>query len=84
MHALEQELGARLFVRTARTAVLTDAGHALVPEARAALAAAESARASVAEVREGLRGPLAVGTMFTMHLVDLPQPLGRFQESTPR
>ena len=83
LHALEQELGARLFVRTARGAVLTDAGHALVPEARAALAAAASAKAAVAEVREGLRGPLAVGTMFTMNLVDLPRLLGRFQQSHP-
>ncbi|MCR6491534.1 LysR family transcriptional regulator [Cellulomonas sp. P24] len=83
LHALETELGARLFVRTARRAILTDAGVALVPEARAALAAAAAARTAVAEVREGVRGPLAVGTMTTTHLVDLPRLLGRFQETHP-
>ncbi len=83
LHTLEQELGARLFVRTARSAVLTDAGQALLPEARATLAAAACARAVVADVRAGLRGPLAVGTMFTMNLVDLPRLLGRFQDSHP-
>jgi DNA-binding transcriptional LysR family regulator len=83
MHALEHELGAPLFVRTARRAQLTDAGAALVPEARAALTAAAAARTVVAEVRAGVRGPLTVGTMTTSHLVDLPHLLGRFQQNHP-
>lgn len=81
--ALEHELGAQLFHRTARAAVLTDAGEALLPEARAALAAAQAARTAVAEVSQGIRGPLAIGTMTTRHLVDLPRLLGTFQRTHP-
>ena len=84
LRALETELGARLFERTARRAVLTDAGLALLPEARTALAATAAARSAVADVREGVRGPLAVGTMTTTHLIDLPRLLGRFQETHPQ
>ncbi|MEO3748775.1 LysR family transcriptional regulator [Plantactinospora sp. B5E13] len=83
LRALEAELGATLFTRTARRAVLTDAGHALLPEARTTLAAAATARQAVRETQAGLRGPLAVGTMTTMQPIDLPRLLGRFQSRHP-
>ncbi|MEE6257340.1 LysR family transcriptional regulator [Plantactinospora sonchi] len=83
LRALEAELGAALFTRTARRAVLTDAGRALLPEARTTLAAAATARQAVREAQAGLRGPLAVGTMTTMQPLDLPRLLGRFQSRHP-
>jgi DNA-binding transcriptional LysR family regulator len=83
LRALESELGVPLFIRTGHRVVLTDAGGALVPEARATLAAASAARTVVDEVRAGVRGPLAVGTLATTHLVDLPRLLGRFHSMHP-
>ena len=57
------ELGASLFVRSTRRVELTQAGLALLPEARRALAAATAAADAVAAVQGLVRGTLAVGTM---------------------
>ncbi len=83
LRALEEEVGAELFTRTARRAVLTEAGQAMLPDARAALAGAERARAAVRESQEGLRGHLAVGTMTSLQVLDLPRLLGRLHRSHP-
>ena len=61
--ALEQELGMELFDRTTRRVDLTDAGQALLPEARRTLAAARGAREAVDQVRGGLRGTVELGMM---------------------
>lgn len=66
IRGLEAELGAALFDRNARGATLTDAGAALLPEARATLAAAAAARDAVYEVRGGLRGTVRLGIMQSM------------------
>ncbi len=66
IRTLEADLGAPLFTRTARGAALTDAGSALLPEARATLAAAAAARDAVDEVRGGLRGTVRLGIMQSM------------------
>jgi DNA-binding transcriptional LysR family regulator len=66
VRGLEQELDAELFRRLARGAELTDAGRALLPEARATLAAAAAARDAVDAVRGGLRGTVALGIMQAM------------------
>jgi DNA-binding transcriptional LysR family regulator len=58
---LERELGETLFVRDPRTAGLTAAGAALLPHARAALAAAERGRDTIASLRGLLHGRLRVG-----------------------
>lgn len=63
VRALERELGAPLFDRTTHQVTLTDAGRALLPEARSTLDAARSAREAVELVRGGLRGTVRVGTM---------------------
>ncbi|TDD57296.1 LysR family transcriptional regulator [Nonomuraea terrae] len=84
LRALESELGAPLFIRTARRAVLTDAGLALLPEARATLAAADRARQAVAETLAEVRGPLVVGTMTPLRVLDLPRLLARFQAAYPQ
>ncbi|MBO1334933.1 LysR substrate-binding domain-containing protein [Streptomyces sp. VRA16 Mangrove soil] len=58
---LERQLGADLFVRDRRTVRLTAVGEALLPHARAVLAAWETAEAAVREARTAERHSLVVG-----------------------
>ena len=81
--ALERELAAVLFERDRHTVKLTDAGQALLPEARATLAAARAAAEAVAEATTGLRGTLCIGMMISTGSVDVPAALGRFHETHP-
>ncbi|GAA5178340.1 LysR substrate-binding domain-containing protein [Rugosimonospora acidiphila] len=81
--ALERELGEALFVRDNRRVALTQAGRALLPAARRALAAAEDGRDAVAGVRGVLRGELLVGAIQTFGVVDLAALLGRFRRAHP-
>ena len=59
IQGLERELGAALFDRDRHRVTLTEAGQALLPEARATLAAAQAAADAVAEATAGLRGTLS-------------------------
>src|ERR1700691_6173142 len=63
VRSLEKELSTSLFDRTTRRVALTDAGAALLPEARTVLAAAALARDSVEQTKGGLRGEVALGIM---------------------
>ena len=84
IRALERELGAPLFVRSTRRVELTQAGLALLPEARRTLAAATAAADAVAAVQGLVRGTLAVGTMQILPpAVDLVAILGRFHAQHP-
>lgn len=86
IQALEQELGATLFVRnTRRVEGLTEPGKALQSEARRTLAAAHAAREAVTAVKGLLRGTLTLGIMnrFVVSKVDLPTTLGRFHAEHP-
>ena len=83
IQGLERELGAPLFDRDRHRVALTDAGLALLPEARATLAAAQAAQDAVAQARAGLRGTLTVGTMVSIGTVDVAGLLGRFHASHP-
>jgi DNA-binding transcriptional LysR family regulator len=56
IRALERELGADLFVRSTRRVELTEAGRALLLEARRTLASVDAARGAVAAVQGLLRG----------------------------
>jgi DNA-binding transcriptional LysR family regulator len=84
IRSLERELGAPLFVRSTRRVELTQAGLALLPEARRTLAAVAAAGDAVAAVQGLLRGTLAVGTMQILPpAVDLVAVLGRFHAEHP-
>ncbi|MFJ5556474.1 LysR family transcriptional regulator [Streptomyces sp. NPDC093250] len=80
---LERELGADLFDRTGRRVVLTEAGRALLPRARALLAGERSAREAVAAVAGLDSGRVAIGTIQTLTCVDLPEELAAFHEEFP-
>jgi DNA-binding transcriptional LysR family regulator len=85
VRTLERELGAALFDRTTHQVELTDAGHALLPEARATLAAARGAREAVDQVRGGLRGTVTLGIMQAEALgaLDTARLLAAFRAAHP-
>jgi DNA-binding transcriptional LysR family regulator len=83
IRALEVELGAPLFVRSTRQVELTQAGRALLVEARRALSTIDAARDAVAAVQGLLRGRLSVGSVQCLHGVHLPAVLARFHELHP-
>jgi DNA-binding transcriptional LysR family regulator len=82
VRTLERELGAPLFDRTTHHVRLTDAGSALLPEARATLAAARAAREAVEAVRGGLRGTVTLGIMQA-GAPDIAALLGAFHADHP-
>ncbi|HWD05215.1 MAG TPA: LysR family transcriptional regulator [Amycolatopsis sp.] len=63
VRALERDLGTTLFERTTHRVALTQAGRAFLPAARAALKAAEHARATVDSGRWRLTGHVRIGVM---------------------
>lgn len=79
---LESELGQPLLDRSRRTVRLTAAGAAVLPHARAALAAAAAARHAVDDLTGLLRGTVSIGTV-TSHTVDLPALLADFHAEHP-
>lgn len=64
---LEEELGVRLFERSRRGAVMTDAGRAIIDDVRASLALAESATRRARDIAGGRAGRLHIG--FVTHAV---------------
>jgi DNA-binding transcriptional LysR family regulator len=83
IRALERELDADLFVRTTRRVSLTDAGQALLPSARRAIAAAREADAAVQAVKGRLGGSLRVGGIQTRSVVNQAEILARFHQRHP-
>ena len=83
IRSLERELGAPLFLRSTRQVELTEAGRALLVEARRTLTSAAAAKDAVAAVQGLLRGRLAIGTLQCICSFDLPAVLARFKAVHP-
>ncbi|MFB9833200.1 LysR family transcriptional regulator [Actinoallomurus acaciae] len=83
IRSLERELGAPLFVRSTRRVALTEAGRALLTEARRTLASVAAARSAVAAVQGLLRGTVSIGTEQCLAVIDLPTALSRFRAVHP-
>jgi DNA-binding transcriptional LysR family regulator len=70
-------------VRSTRHVELTEAGRALIPAARRAVAASEEAKDAVAGVRGLVRGQLTIGAIQLRGLLDVPALLGRYRRRHP-
>jgi DNA-binding transcriptional LysR family regulator len=82
---LENELGQPLIDRSAHPLRPTEAGSAVLPYARAALAAADGARNAIDELAGLVRGHVALGTVtaVTTDQIDLPSLLAKFRALHP-
>jgi DNA-binding transcriptional LysR family regulator len=80
---LESELGQRLLDRSGRSVRLTEAGSAVLPFARAALAAVASARLAVDELAGLVRGQVTVGMVSGCALPVLAELLASFHQQYP-
>ncbi len=84
IRALEQEMGAPLFVRTTRRVELTVAGRVLYEKAQAIIAGVKEARRAVAAINGLERGSLSIGTCGSLNaFFDLPLLLGEFHTLHP-
>jgi DNA-binding transcriptional LysR family regulator len=81
---LEEELAAKLFVRSTRQVRLTTAGREFLGKARAALDAVQDARDAVAAIQGLKRGTLSIGTVQSLPaFLDLPAMLAQFHALHP-
>lgn len=80
---LEVELGARLFDRTSRSVVLSEAGKAFLPHAQAVLARLEEARSHVTRVASGLQGGVQIGLAGSHFLGPFPKFIQQFRLQRP-
>ncbi|MGO4329546.1 LysR substrate-binding domain-containing protein [Cupriavidus sp. 2TAF22] len=83
IHALEEELGAALFVRTAKGVELTEAGTALLEEVPNVLSMARRASEKAQRAGRGLIGRLDVGIFGSGLLNVIPVLLARFHKARP-
>ena len=81
--ALEDEMGAPLFVRTAKGVDLTEAGQTLLAEVPNLLLLAERAKDRTRRAGEGLTGQLDVGLFGSGVLDVIPRMLARFHAERP-
>lgn len=80
---LEQVLGVRLLDRTSRRVRLTDAGAALLPEARRVLAGAVTALEAARRAGRGESGELRVAFAATVMFLALPEIIRVFRDRFP-
>ncbi|QGK69351.1 LysR family transcriptional regulator [Allosaccharopolyspora coralli] len=84
LSVLEKEAGVALLERTGRRVVLTPAGRGLVDHADAVLARLEQAQSDLASAREGLGGPLRIGTFPSAGRTIVPAALADLVRDHPR
>jgi DNA-binding transcriptional LysR family regulator len=84
--ALERLMGVRVLVRRrgTRVPVLTAAGEALLPHARAVLAAVDQARAAVANAAPDARAKIAIIANESVSTYLLPAPIARLRRAWPK
>jgi DNA-binding transcriptional LysR family regulator len=82
--ALEARYGARLFNRVGRGLVLSDAGEAFLPEARAVLARAAAAAQALDDLAGLKRGRIEIHASQTIASYWLPPRLARFAGAHPQ
>jgi DNA-binding transcriptional LysR family regulator len=80
---LEAELGTRLFERTSRRVVPTEAGEALAARARRVLAEVDGVRGDLDELRGLVRGRLSIGALLPAGGLDVTKLLARFGQAFP-
>ncbi|MFG2195465.1 LysR family transcriptional regulator [Streptomyces sp. NPDC048639] len=83
LSTLEREAGVPLLERTGRRVVLTPAGHNLVRHAEAVLERLEQAASELADTRQGLAGPLRIGTFPTAARAIVPAALTTLARQHP-
>lgn len=83
LQRLEAQMGAKLLVRGRSGASLTAAGEALLPRARAALAAIDEGKRAVAEVLGLEAGAVRIGAGATVCTYYLPRTLAKFRARHP-
>jgi DNA-binding transcriptional LysR family regulator len=84
LKGLEQELEAKLFVRSQRGMRLSDAGRAFLPYAERTLDTVSSGRRLLAELARGESGQLALGAAPAVSTYVLPRILTRFRRTHPK
>ncbi|WP_186147066.1 LysR family transcriptional regulator [Burkholderia gladioli] len=81
---LEEELGAKLLVRTTRRVSLSAAGAVFLDSARRALDILDRAGLEVADITSVRRGKLSIGTVQSLpQFLELPGLLSRFYQAHP-
>ncbi len=83
IRSLERDLGQDLLDRSGRRVRLTEAGAAVLPYARAALAAVDGTRLVIDELAGLVRGHVAVGMVTACAAVDLANLLAGFHRDHP-
>jgi DNA-binding transcriptional LysR family regulator len=83
LRQLERELGQPLLDRSARAVRLTEVGAAVLPHARAALAAVAAVHNTLDELTGLVRGHVAVGAVSGCGALGLPDLLASFHDAHP-
>lgn len=76
---LEAELGTKLFERTSRRVVPTEAGEALAARARRVLAEVEGVRSELDDLRGLVRGRISVGALLPAGEIEVTKLLAEFR-----
>lgn len=84
VHALERELGVKLFEQLGKKVALTEAGRLLEPYARRVVAAVDDANHAIEEFRGLERGHLRIGASTTPGMYVLPRIIAEFKRRFPQ
>ena len=84
LHALERDMGTRLFVRARQGMRLTEAGRAFLPYAERAVRALRDGRQAIQQVGSGSAGQLLLAAAPAVSTYVLPEVLERFVRIHPR